>query len=166
MSVTPTSRICILDAGPIIHLDQLGALDLVFKMGRVSVPESVAYEAEAHRPGVRTKIAPHIVEDVEGHSSRLSAATGFDELQAGEKAALAWAEKFGADLFISDDQAARAVAETLGYETIGTIGVVRELYRGGVHSYEDAVALLEAIPLKSTLHVKASFLARILSSLR
>lgn len=67
---------------------------------------------------------------------------------------------------MSDDQAARAVAEILGYETIGTIGVVRELYRGGVHSYEDAVALLAAIPVKSTLHVRASFLARIIASLR
>lgn len=80
MSVTPTSRICILDAGPIIHLDELGALELMFKMGTISIPESVAYEAEMHRPGVRVKIAPHIVDDVEGFGPRLSAATGFDEL--------------------------------------------------------------------------------------
>ncbi len=41
----------ILDAGPIIHLDQLDALDLVADFDRRLVPERVWREAEAHRPG-------------------------------------------------------------------------------------------------------------------
>ncbi len=166
MSVIGTNRICILDAGPIIHLDEISALELIFKMGSVFIPESVAYEAEIHRPGVREKIVHHIVEDVEGFGSRLSAATGFDELQAGEKAALAWAEKFGADLFVSDDQDARAVAQILNYESIGTIGIIRELYRADILPLDEAIALMEALPIKSSLHVKASFLSKIIASLR
>ena len=166
MSSIADSRICILDAGPLIHLDQLQALDLLFRMGKVFVPESVAWEAEKHRPGIRTKIEANIVEDVEKLSEALTAVLMDTKLHAGEIAALAWAEKFGADLFVSDDEDARVVATFLGYRSTGTLGVIRNACRNGGVPHSEAVNLLKAIPLQSSLHVKASLLAEVIASLR
>jgi hypothetical protein len=39
------------DAGPLIHLDELGCLDLLADFRTVFVPEQVWREVEFHRPG-------------------------------------------------------------------------------------------------------------------
>jgi hypothetical protein len=36
-----TSRLVVLDAGPLIHLDELGALDLLADFGRCRIPPTV-----------------------------------------------------------------------------------------------------------------------------
>jgi hypothetical protein len=41
----------ICDAGPIIHLDELGCIELLGDHKRVLVPDVVWKEAELHRPG-------------------------------------------------------------------------------------------------------------------
>ena len=50
-------RVCVLDAGPIIHLDQIDSLQLLHHLGKLVVPESVAWEAEKHQPGVSAKLS-------------------------------------------------------------------------------------------------------------
>jgi predicted nucleic acid-binding protein len=166
MSGSVKRRICILDAGPLIHLNQLGKLDLLFNLGSIFIPESVAYEAERHQPGIREIIAAFIVEDFDGFSERLASALLDFGIDAGEIAALAWAEKFGADLFVSDDGDARVVATNLGYESTGTLGVIRNAYIEAVLTKDAAVSLLRAIPVRTTLHVKASLLDDVIASLR
>ena len=39
------------DAGPLIHLHELGCLDLLGEFSTVLVPDTVWREVEAHRPG-------------------------------------------------------------------------------------------------------------------
>lgn len=165
MSATAEYRLCILDAGPLIHLDQIGALNLIFLMGTIFVPASVAWEAEKHRPGIRAKIEASIVEDVGGVSEKLAAALVDTQLHAGETAALAWAEKFGADLFVSDDDAARVVATFLGYESTGTLGVIKSAFGRGDVTRTEALRLLQATAMQSSLHIKATLLAEVIASL-
>lgn len=166
MSDSTERRICILDAGPIIHLDQMDAFDLIHSLGTVFIPESVVWEAEKYRPSIRAKLGSCIVEDVEDIGPKLASALQSTELQTGEVAALAWAEKFGADLFVSDDKSARVVATILGYESTGTLGVIRNAFHMGALKHGEAVALLRSIPVRSTLHVEASLLASVIRSLR
>lgn len=45
----PASAVC--DAGPLIHLDQLGSLDLLEGFPDLIIPEQVWREVERHRPG-------------------------------------------------------------------------------------------------------------------
>lgn len=162
----PERRICVLDAGPIIHLDELGELDLLHVLGKLFVPESVAYEAEKHRPGVTAKLSAHVVEEPEFMSADLAKAIRAYELNTGEVAALAWAEKFGADLFVSDDKAARDAADVLGVESTGTLGVISEAFRGGTIPREKALALLHAIPFQSSLHIRGTLLSEVIAGLR
>jgi hypothetical protein len=42
------------DAGPLIHLDELGSLDLLADFPDVLVPDAVWREVNLHRPGVLT----------------------------------------------------------------------------------------------------------------
>ena len=46
---SPTLVVC--DAGPLIHLDELGCLDLLSDFSQVLVPETVWQEVGRHRPG-------------------------------------------------------------------------------------------------------------------
>jgi hypothetical protein len=43
------AAVTICDAGPVIHLDELACLDLLQKLGRLLIPESVWAEAKRHR---------------------------------------------------------------------------------------------------------------------
>jgi predicted nucleic acid-binding protein len=99
-------------------------------------------------------------------SSELSAAALEHRLHAGEFSALAWAEAFGADLFVTDDTLARLAARNLGYATTGTIGVILGAEKAGVLARSDAIALLGEIHLRTTLHVRIEFLNRVIASLR
>ena len=159
-------RVCVLDAGPLIHLDELERLDLLFRMGDLFIPESVAYEAEKHCTGITGKIQRYIVEEVATLSRNLAELIRESGLGAGETAALAWVEKLGADLFISDDQAARDAADDLGYQSTGTLGVISDAADSGIITREEAVALVQSVPLRTTLFTTPSLLKKVLASLR
>ena len=87
-------------------------------------------------------------------------------LGAGETAALAWVEKLSADLFISDDQAARDAADDLGYQSTGTFGVIIDAADSGILTTEDAIALVQSVPLRTTLFTTPALLKKVLASLR
>ncbi len=159
-------RVCVLDAGPLIHLDELERLDLLFRMGSLFIPESVAYEAEKHRSGITPKIQEYIVEEAATLSRNLSELIRESGLGTGESAALAWVEKLGADLFISDDKAARDAADDLGYESTGTLGVITDGAEAGAVTREEAIALVKSIPFRSTLFTTPTLLNTVLDSLR
>jgi len=42
--------VVIADAGPVIHLDELGCIDLLADFGRVIIPHAVWLEVQRHRP--------------------------------------------------------------------------------------------------------------------
>ena len=45
-----TKPVVVADAGPIIHLDELGCLDVLADFDKVYVPEAVWQEVLIHRP--------------------------------------------------------------------------------------------------------------------
>ena len=155
--------VCVLDAGPLIHLDELGALPLLGEMGMIFCPEEVLGEAERHRSGVGSRL--EFVHVVAAPGPRPAGLKSIEGLHAGELAALAWAEKFGAEMFLSDDTAARRAAKEMGLEICGTVGVILHAVRGAKISAPDARELLGRIPTHSTLHLKRTLLASAISSL-
>ncbi len=157
-------QVCILDAGPLIHLDQLASLHLLEQMGTLFCPEIVAREAEFHRPGVLRRAS--FVNVVEAPAVPSVPVQTNDVLHAGELSALAWAEKFGADVFLSDDVAARTAAEKMGLEVCGTIGVILDAVSNGVLSDAGARGIFQRIRRDSTLHISNALIASALKSLR
>lgn len=162
----PETKLCILDAGPIIHLDQIGSLSLLGALGEVVVTETVAMEAQKHRPGLDVAAHFEVVVDAENFPSRVVFAASRHSLDAGELAALAWGEIHNADLFVSDDKNARLAAKELGYEITGTLGVILYAARRSTIAKSDAITLLQRIPKESTLYVREDLLAETIASLR
>lgn len=148
------------DAGPLIHLDELGCLDLLSDFSEVLVPEAVWQEVSQHRPGALThpaielrRVSPRVPAppDLEALAQVLS-------LHTGEWEALRVALERRPNLLLTDDTAARLAAGNLGIATHGTIGILVRAIRRRQRTKPEILAVLRALPAQSTLHLKRSLL--------
>ncbi len=69
-------------------------------------------------------------------------------------------------MVLCDDAAARLAAESLGIRVHGTLGVLLRAARRRLRSPADVVALLEAIPTQSSLHLHPKLLAEVIRGAR
>ena len=64
-------------------------------------------------------------------------------------------------LFLTDDSAARLVAERMGYRVHGTVGILLRSIRREQLKPKEVLGLLDSIPQKSSLFIKPSLLEEI-----
>ena len=156
------------DAGPIIHLDELGCLHLMKDFDKVLVPDGVRLEVLKHRAitfkdvdvkwvGISHK--PPLEEPLETMCRVFS-------LDAGEVEALAILKTEPGLTFLTDDAAARLVATRLGFRVHGTIGVLIRAIRRDLMNPKEVLDALSRIPSESSLHIKLSLLKQVISTLR
>lgn len=159
--------IAVLDAGPLIHLDELGSLNLLDGYQEVLLPDIVENEARRHRPEIQIDSIPGLVRVSCNPTTTepLSALAAEFGLHAGELAAISVLKEHHGDLLLSDDAAARAMAEAVGFQVRGTVGLILRGWQRGQISKAAAVALLKALPVRSTLHLRPGFLARVLEEI-
>ena len=160
-----TEIVAVLDAGPLIHLDELGRLVLLSDFKQVLVPQAVLDEALVHRPGMKPAVLSNL--EIISHPPPLPAdllklADEF-ALHAGERAALAVLKLRGGQFLLSDDAAARSVALAAGFQTHGTIGLILRSHRRGRVSKTEMLQLLRDLPVRTTLHIHKDFLAVIVA---
>jgi len=149
------------NAGPLIHLDQLGSLDLLSDFPSISVPETVWAEVTHHRPTALpqpflTKVGP-----VAAVASGVAALCRAFSLDAGEAACLALLSGMPEAIFLTDDAAARLVAGNMGFEVHGTIGVLLRSIRTGKRNPAQVLQLLDEIPTRSSLYIDRALLAQV-----
>jgi len=160
-----TSPIVIADAGPIIHLDELGCLDLLADFDKVLVPEAVWLEVERHRPLALKAAKDRLVRQPPGqHSAIVSALTPLYSLHAGEQEALHLCVEFGDCLLLTDDTAARLAAKSLNIPAHGTLGVLIRAIRRQRLTTVEVLALLNAVPKQTTLHVRPALLREVIAN--
>jgi predicted nucleic acid-binding protein len=115
------AQIVVCDAGPLIHLDELDALDLLGDFQSVLVPDAVWIEVERHRPDLFDRglesFARVGLQRPPGAS--LVALARLMPLHVGETQALQIAEEHRADLLLTDDTAARLAAKQIGLSVVG-----------------------------------------------
>jgi len=102
--------VVVCDAGPLIHLDELGCVDLLADFGEVLVPDTVWREVMQHRPSALAgdfQAWQRIEKSRERMSAALRNLTETINLHRGEQEALALAVKRSGALLITDDTAAR-----------------------------------------------------------
>jgi predicted nucleic acid-binding protein len=157
----------ILDAGPLIHLDQLSCLDLLAVFSRIYTPQIVWDETIRHRPLLQISDIPNlsIEPNPATSSSRLTALITLHDLDEGEAAALALLEQMSASIFLTDDAAARAAGDALGCSVHGTLGVLVRGFTLGLRSLEEIHRLLAELPSRSTLYIQKSLLAKVIAQL-
>src|SRR5579871_1804577 len=117
----------VVDTGPILHLHEANALHLLPLIGNIFLPPTVVVELHAHAPDLWSSVLPEWAKiqplspvnqslAVQWHHANL--------LHTGEAEALALSLEIKPDWFLTDDAAARLMAESLGVEVHGSIGVV------------------------------------------
>jgi predicted nucleic acid-binding protein len=155
-------RTAICDAGPLIHLDELKALDLLDDFALL-VPAEVWREIHQHRPLAADWVISHAtVEDVSlPTDSTFTALVSALSLDAGEQFALALARIHPDAVFFTDDAAARLAAEQEGIRVHGTIGILLRAIRRAYRPPREVLALLQMIPSQSTLYIRPSLLGEI-----
>jgi len=162
-------KVVVCDAGPLIHLDELDCLDLLGDFPEVLVPEAVWREVLRHRPSALDKKVAVLVRVAPSREQPAPLLRGIFEtmsLHRGEQEALALATKYEDALLLTDDTAARLAAGVLGVGVHGTIGILVRAIRRTQRTREQVLDTLSAIPVKSTLHLKRSFLAKIIDQVR
>ena len=158
----------VLDAGPLIHLDELAALLLIAGYREVLLPDLVEREARRHRPAIQIDTIPGLVRAIPGEpfpEAMLTLAIQFG-LHAGELAAITVLREHHGDCLLSDDAAARAMAEAIGFQVRGTVGLILRGWQRGQIAKGDARTLLTGLPHRSTLHLRAGLLAEVLQQLK
>lgn len=154
----------VLDAGPLIHLSELDALDVLRDMDILRVPVAVWDEASTHQPealefpGLERVTVPNVSASLQIVAQSLA-------LDRGELEALSLMELYPRALFLTDDAAARLAAEQRGYAVHGTIGLLIRAVRRGLRSAPEILSLLRVLPQRSTLHLRSSLLNAILARL-
>ena len=156
----------ILDAGPLIHLAELAALDVLSDLEILRVPPAVWEEVASHQPkALEFPGLPLQQVAAPVPSAALQTLAQALALDRGEVEALSLLEMYPHAWFLTDDAAARLVAEQRGYEAHGTIGLLIRSVRQGQRSAHEVLKLLRSLPQKSTLHVRSALLEAIIQQL-
>ena len=161
---SPVSAVC--DAGPLIHLDQLGCLDLLGGFAGVAIPEAVWHEVARNRATALAAPFLRRATTLPLSDPQAAALCVAFSLDAGETECLALLASDARALFLTDDAAARLVAERLGYSVHGTIGVLTRSIRTGSRTATQVLQLLDELPTKSTLFIRRSLLAEVIDTVR
>jgi predicted nucleic acid-binding protein len=159
-----SALVVVLDAGPLIHLDELGMLTLLKDCKELLVPDAVWHEVERHRPTLFDSTGPNVNRVVPRApcSPALVALSRLFPLHLGETHALQIASERNVDLLLTDDTAARLAAKQLTIPVHGTLGILLRAVRRQQLTATEVISLLRKIPEHSTLHVRPSLLEEII----
>jgi predicted nucleic acid-binding protein len=151
-----------------IHLGQLGCLDLLGDLGRVLVPPAVWREVKLHWPealSTRELKLERVAPEKPAGADLLALVQAFS-LDSGETEALVLMESMQASLFLTDDSAARLAATQLHFEVHGTIGVLLRGVRRGLRTRDEMIALLHELPTRSTLYIRSRLLQEVIEAVK
>ena len=166
------------DAGPLIALAKIGALDLLFRLyPKILIPPAVQQEAIAagrdrSAPDALALHARWRVGDLETATSPDVPLPVTARLGRGEIEAILLAIQRRAEWVLIDDLAARQAAAssfraaqvTTGVK--GTLGVIVSAFRAGHLSAHQGIDLVEAIVRRPDIWVHRDLCARVIESLR
>jgi predicted nucleic acid-binding protein len=110
------------DTGPVLHLHEAGALHLLPLIGEISLPPLVAAELRSRISTLPKWAKVQVLSSTAQERALEWRRAGL--LHGGEAEALALARESKADWFLTDDAAARLMAESLNTEAHASIGVV------------------------------------------
>ena len=161
------SNIVVCDAGPLIHLDEMGCLELLFDFDEVLVPDEVWQEVNNNRkqaldhPELKKTHINNKTFDVQ-----INIMIKAFSLDKGESDALTLFKEYPYAIFLTDDSAARFAATQLGIKVHGTIGIIIRAIRQNIYSPKKVISILREIPDKSTLYIRKGLLDKIIEQIK
>jgi predicted nucleic acid-binding protein len=162
-----TFTLVVADTGPVIHLDELGCLDILSDFHEILIPPAVRDEIARHRPDVlQRRDIPFVIREVAQHHPKIRPLHTLFTLHRGESEALTLCADVPDSLLLTDDTAARLAAQNLGIQARGTLGLLLRAIRRQTRTRNEILRLLASIPTRSTLHIRPSLLDRIMEEVR
>ncbi len=152
------TRVVVADAGPLIHLDELGCRGLLSDFGEIRIATAVWDEVARHRQAALEHVDLALLRCAPEAHERVNALSVLFTLHAGEREALCLCLEFGNALLLTDDTAARLAARSLAVEARGTLGLLVRAIRRRQLSKAAVLDLLRQIPERSTLHIRPGLL--------
>jgi len=149
------------DAGPLNYLVLIDAVDVLPKLfGAISVPQAVAMELQHPRaPQAVRQWMAEMQSWVSVCPPETASFNGASKLDEGERATIALALSWPADLVLMDERDGVAAARALGLNTVGTIGVLDRAARRGLLDLRQAVSRLRATNFRGSPSLFAALLA-------
>ncbi len=137
-------RIVVCDTGPLLHLSEANLINLLRLAGDVIIPPAVVKEFKQNAADF--KLPDWVfVKELE-QTYRKKALAWRDQIDEGESAAIALAMQIQAEWLLSDDVKARQLAESLGLEIHGSIGLLLwAIAAGHIRSQAEALKMLDAL---------------------
>ncbi|MCD6290840.1 MAG: DUF3368 domain-containing protein [Anaerolineae bacterium] len=137
---------CVSDASPLINLARVGHFDLLAAFyGQVVIPQAVYEEVVVRgegREGSREVRNASWIK-VQPPQDELAVRALATELGTGEAAAIILAQELSAPLLLIDEVRGRRVAQQLGLQVRGTLGILARARREGrIPSLREALDLL------------------------
>ena len=154
-------RLVVCDTGPLLHLSEIGRIDLLSSMGDVVIPDAVFDELDSHFPGWGLNkpgwIRIGALDPAAAAQAIAWEASGI--LHTGEAESLALARLPKCDWYLTDDAAVRIFASSLGLEVHGTIGVVLWAAANRAITRLETESLLDQLAGESSLWVSPRVVA-------
>ncbi|MBD1824173.1 DUF3368 domain-containing protein [Cyanobacteria bacterium FACHB-DQ100] len=144
--------IVISDTSPLCYLLLIDLIDLLPELyDRVIIPETIRDELAASKsPSI---VQAWIAQPPSWLEIRaITTATNLfaDELDPGERDAIALAEELQADLILLDDRAARNIASKRGLAIVGVLGILVKAGQQGKIDFPSAIARLKQTSFRAS----------------
>lgn len=145
------------DAGPIIHLSEIGYFHCLKIVERLFIPKSVESE-------IRSKDAPGkselknaewiITRELEESAKKKANKIARDfGIELPDAEAIVLARSNDIKLLFTDDKSIREIAGLYGLEVHGSAGITARAYRDKILGYEEVKDALEKLRRKSSLYI-------------
>jgi predicted nucleic acid-binding protein len=144
--------IVVSDTSPFNYLVQMTRIDLLKKLfGSVYVPDRVVQElTHAGSPSVVRDWADNLPDWVVVRPAPLTIPEAVSGLDPGERDAIALAVEIRADRLLADDLRARKAAVQLGFQIVGTLGVLASAADAGHLDFEAAIVELLGLGFRAS----------------
>lgn len=159
-------RCIVCNTGPLLHLGEARAVELLELAGEVHIPRAVDWEMGRQEGGwsggkpIWLRVSPL----VPPHDAEAGAWQKAGLLDAGEAEATALARQLGAHWFLTDDAAARLLGTSLGLEVHGSLGIVLWAAAKGHLARTQAEATMKRLA-ESSLWISPRLLAEVHAAL-
>ena len=149
------------NTGPLLHLREIGMLDMLEKAGKVIIPKAIHVElSQMDSYWIDQKPSWISLEELaSGRNSKVNTLFASGLLDMGEAEAILLAQHLKADWFLTDDASARTFASAIGLEVHGTLGVVLWAAAVGYLTYDDAKRAIDGL-LRSSLWISHTILQK------
>jgi len=141
------------DSGPLIHLNEINSLRLFKIFPKVYVTNLIIDEINKY--GIKLSKKFVICEINNDQILLISEKYGLD---IGESSIIWLCKSLNISIFLTDDLEAREVAEFLGLNPVGTIGIILRSFREGDITKKETINLLKKLHQSSSLFVTSSLI--------